>query len=34
MGLNIETFSNVSGGNSFFKAASHPLAAKGARSLV
>ena len=34
MGLNIETFSNVSGGNSFFKAASHPLAAKKARSLV
>ncbi len=34
MALNIETFSNVSGGNSFFKAASHPLAAAGARDMI
>jgi hypothetical protein len=34
MALKIETFSNVSGGNSFFKAAGHPLAAPLARSLV
>jgi hypothetical protein len=34
MGLTIETFSNVTGGNSFFKAVSHPLAAAAARALV
>ncbi|NQU72575.1 MAG: hypothetical protein HQ514_18650, partial [Rhodospirillales bacterium] len=26
MTLNIDTFSNISGGNSFYKAVSHPLA--------
>lgn len=34
MALKIETFSNVSGGNSFFKAAGHPLAAPLARDLL
>ena len=34
MALNIETFSNVSGGNSFFKAVSHPLAAGKAGALI
>ncbi len=34
MALNIETFSNVKGGNAFFKAVSHPLAAPRARALV
>src|SRR2546423_1054570 len=28
MKLNIETFSNIKGGNSFYKAATHPLAAR------
>ena len=34
MSLNIETFSNVTGGNAFFKAVSHPLAATKARALI
>jgi hypothetical protein len=34
MALNIETFSNVRGGNSFFKALGHPLAATPARDLL
>ena len=34
MALNIDTFSNVSGGNSFFKAVSHPLAAPRAHELI
>jgi hypothetical protein len=34
MGLNIETFSNVTGGASFFKAVGHPLAARAARTLL
>jgi hypothetical protein len=34
MALNIETFSNVKGGNSFFKALGHPLAAEPARTLL
>ncbi len=34
MPLRIETFSNVSGGNAFFKALTHPLAAEKAESLL
>jgi hypothetical protein len=34
MALTIETFSNVKGGNSFYKAVSHPLAAKKAAPLI
>ncbi len=34
MGLRIETFSNLTGGMSFFKALGHPLAAPKARALV
>ncbi|MDA1324377.1 MAG: hypothetical protein O3C34_06505 [Proteobacteria bacterium] len=34
MALTIETFSNVKGGNSFYKAISHPLAAKKAAALI
>ncbi|MBI1273256.1 MAG: hypothetical protein GC131_04125 [Alphaproteobacteria bacterium] len=34
MPLKIDTFSNVSGGNAFFKAVTHPLAASKARNLV
>lgn len=34
MPLNIETFSNAVGGNAFYKAAAHPLAAAPARALV
>ena len=34
MALTIETFSNVKGGNSFYKAISHPLAAKKAAMLI
>ena len=33
MPLRIETFSNVSGGNAFFKALTHPLAAEKAQEL-
>ena len=32
--LNIETFNNSKGGNSFFKAATHPVAARLARDLI
>ena len=34
MPLKIETFSNVSGGNAFFKALTHPLAAEKAHALL
>jgi len=34
MQLNIETFSNVRGGNAFFKAVTHPLAAEKGRALI
>src|SRR5262245_41464621 len=34
MPLNIETFSNAVGGNAFYKAVTHPLAAGQARDLV
>ena len=34
MPLKIETFSNVSGGNAFFKALTHPIAAEKARGLL
>ena len=34
MPLNISTFSNQSGGNAFYKAVTHPLAAEKARHLV
>ena len=34
MGLNIETFSNAKGGNAFFKAIGHPLAARKATGLL
>lgn len=34
MALNIETFSNAKGGNAFFKAIGHPLAARAAKSLL
>ena len=34
MGLTIETFSNVKGGNSFYKAMSHPLVAPKADALI
>lgn len=34
MALTIETFSNIKGGNSFYKAISHPLAAKKAAMLI
>jgi hypothetical protein len=34
MPLRIETFSNVSGGNAFFKALTHPLAAEKAQELL
>ena len=34
MALTIETFSNVKGGNSFYKAVSHPLAAPKAAALI
>ncbi|HZS85155.1 MAG TPA: hypothetical protein VFA50_19930, partial [Stellaceae bacterium] len=34
MQLDIETFSNRSGGNSFYKAVSHPVAARLAAQLI
>src|SRR5258705_12390080 len=34
MPLNIETFSNAVGGNAFYKAITHPLAAEPARALL
>ena len=34
MALNIETFSNAKGGNAFFKAIGHPLAARQAKALL
>jgi len=34
MALGIETFSSLNGGNSFFKAVTHPEAAAGAAALV
>src|SRR5260370_38790589 len=34
MPLNIETFSNAVGGNAFYKAVTHPLAAEPARALI
>jgi hypothetical protein len=34
MALNIETFSNAKGGNAFFKAIGHPLAAREAKKLL
>jgi hypothetical protein len=34
MPLNIETFSNAIGGNAFYKAVTHPLAADSARGLI
>lgn len=34
MGLNIATFSNVTGGNALFKALTHPMAADAARTLL
>jgi hypothetical protein len=34
MALRIETFSNVKGGNAFYKAIGHPLAARAARGLL
>src|SRR3954462_13296647 len=34
MALRIETFSNVKGGDAFFKAIGHPLALAGARDLI
>lgn len=34
MSLRIETFSNVAGGNAFYKAITHPLAAQPARDLL
>ncbi len=34
MGLKIETFDNRSGGNSYYKAISHPMAAERARALM
>lgn len=34
MALRIETFSNVKGGNAFFKAVGHPLAAAKAKALI
>src|ERR1700693_3919651 len=34
MKLNIETFSNVKGGNSFYKAVTHPLAARAVPRLL
>jgi hypothetical protein len=34
MPLNIETFSNADGGNAFYKAVTHPLAANPARALL
>jgi len=34
MALPIETFSNVAGGNAFYKAVTHPLASDAARNLV
>src|SRR5262249_35212212 len=34
MPLNIETFRNVVGGNAFYKAITHPLAAEPARALI
>src|SRR4051812_4938271 len=34
MPLRIETFSNVKGGDAFFKAIGHPLALSGARDLI
>ena len=34
MALSIETYSNIKGGNSVFKAVSHPLAARKARALI
>ena len=34
MGLNIATFSNVTGGNALFKALTHPKAADEARTLI
>src|ERR1051326_2546930 len=34
MKLNIETFSNIKGGNSFYKAVTHPLAARAVPRLL
>ncbi len=34
MPLTIETFSNIKGGNAFYKAVSHPVAARRARALI
>src|SRR3954469_5441754 len=34
MGLRIETFDNRRGGNAFYKAVTHPAAAKGAMALI
>src|SRR4029078_1281443 len=34
MPLNIETFNNAVGGNAFYKAVTHPLAAEPARALI
>ena len=34
MALNIETFSNISGGNGFFKALTHPMAAPAFAALT
>jgi len=34
MALNIETFSNLRGGHSFFKAVGHPLAVRSGRALI
>src|SRR4051812_3624004 len=34
MPLNIETFNNAVGGNAFYKAVTHPLAAEAARTLL
>src|SRR6185437_2843880 len=34
MALNIETFNNAVGGNAFYKAVTHPLAAEPARALI
>jgi hypothetical protein len=34
MQLKIETFSNARGGNAFFKAVTHPVAARAARRML
>ena len=34
MKLNIETFSNIKGGNTFYKAVTHPLAARAVPDLL